>query len=651
MWNNNVANAHTQTIIPETRIKIWFRAPMVDSFWLLKLFLFVEAGFTAFLVTVLIAIRPYFRSQAFFCRWTWAWTAHAANLAVGLLLTCMHWEAPVLRSVALLISTILGLLYIPLLIAGAEAFRNSGRDARCAHCGTIAALASALAIYVASMLAGSGTHLAFQIRVIPREIAAAAALWYCAWIFFRSWRRTASNGSLLAMISCGGYGLGRLLYVLVPATGSALGLRWMAIDLLCQGGIAIAALVLLLEHESKAESAVRASEQRYRLLFEGNVAGVFRSGMDGTLVDCNEALCKLFGYDSREEFQRQNVRFLYVDPQERHAIQDSLLAGSQVVNQEVNFRRRDGSEMVALVTVTLVAGPTAAHEARSTSGNLELQGTVLDISEVRRLQEHLFQAQKMEAINRFAGGVAHDFNNLLMVITSYCEFLSEEVQEPEHRKHAAEALEACWQGAELTKQLLMFSRRQPISQQVLDLSAVVRDISGMLRRLLHSNIELQFELKGDLGRCKADATHIQQVLMNLSANARDAMPRGGRLLIRTSDAVIDTEQAARLAPMSPGDYVALTFSDSGTGIDPAIHGRVFEPFFTTKELGKGTGLGLSSVYGIVKQNNGFIFLESDLGQGSTFTIYLPRIPDAAAETTPALKTFRGDGLTSSSSIQ
>jgi len=426
----------------------------------------------------------------------------------------------------------------------------------------------------------------------------------------------------------------------------------MAIDLLCQGGIATATLLLLLEHETNAESAVRASEQRYRLLFEGNVAGVFRSRTDGTLVDCNEALCKLFGYGSREEFQRLNARFLYVDPQERQAIQDALLAGSQVVNQEVNFRRRDGSEMVALVTVTLVAGPATAGEPRSPKANLELQGTVLDISEVRRLQEHLFQSQKMEAINRFAGGVAHDFNNLLMVITSYCEFLSEEVQDPEHRKHAAEALEACWRGAELTKQLLMFSRRQPIAQQVLNLSAVVRDMSGMLRRLLDSKIDLQFDLKEDLGRCKADATHIQQVLMNLSANARDAMPHGGRLLIRTSDAAVDAGQAARLAPMPPGDYVALTFNDSGAGIDPAIHGRVFEPFFTTKEPGKGTGLGLSSVYGIVKQNNGFIFLDSDLGQGATFTIYLPRIPNAAAETTPGLNTFRGDGLTStSSSIQ
>jgi PAS domain S-box-containing protein len=635
---------------------------MVDSYSLLKLFLFVEAGFTAFLVMVLIATRPYFRSQSFFWRWMWAWTAHAANLAVTLSLTCLNWGGPLLRSVALLISVILGLLYIPLLIAGVEAFRNSGRDARCARCGTIAALASALAIYLASTLAGSNTSLALQIRTLPREIAAAAALWYCAWVFFRYRRRTASNGSLLAMLSCGGYGLGRLLYALLPAGGSALGLRWMAIDLLCQGGIAIATLLLLLEHEAQADSAVRTSEQRYQLLFERNLAGVFRSRLDGTLVDCNEALCNLFGYGSREEFQRLNTRFLYVDPQERHTIQTALLGGAQVVNQEVRFHRKDGSEMVALVTVTLVAGPAADEALSPGSGqavcpagvepNLELQGTVLDISEVRRLREHLFQAQKMEAINRFAGGVAHDFNNLLTVVTAYCELLSQEVEDPVQRKHAAEALEACWQGAELIKQLLIFSRRQPIAQQMLDLSAVVREMSGMLRRLLNENIELHFDLKEDLGRCKGDATHMRQILMNLAANARDAMPRGGRLRIQTSDAVVDPEQAARLAPMPAGDYVALTFSDSGTGIDPALQGRIFEPFFTTKELGKGTGLGLSSVYGIVKQNNGFIFLESELGAGATFTIYLPRVPYAVADGTPSLKSFRADGIApTSTSIQ
>ena len=619
---------------------------MISSFWSLKLFLLVEAAFTALLVTALIAIRPYFRSQAFFCRWMWAWTAHAANLAVALSLTGMEWGTPLLRSLALLVSVILGLLYIPLLIAGAEAFRNSGRDAKIARIGIDAALIAALAIYLASTLAGVGSNLAFEIRTIPKEIAASGALLYCAYVFFRSWRRTASSGSLLAMLSCGGYGLGRLLYALAAASGRSLGLRRMAIDLLCQGGIAIATLLLLLEHDAQAESAVRASEQRYRLLFERNLAGVFRSRIDGTLIDCNEALCKLFGYGSRDEFQRQNARFLYVNPEERQEIQGALLSGGQVINQEVHLRRRDGSQMIALVTVSLVAEPPAAA-VKPSEENQELQGTVLDVSELRRLQEHLFQAQKMEAIGNFAGAVAHDFNNLLMVIAAYCELLTESLPDPVQRQQGAEALNACWQGADLTKQLLMFSRKQPIAQQVLDLSAVVGEMSGMLRRLLVGSIDLQLDLKQELGRCKADATHVKQILMNLAANARDAMPHGGRLLIQTSDVTLDQEQAARLVPIAPGDYVALTFSDSGSGIDPAIRGRIFEPFFTTKELGKGTGLGLSSVYGIVKQNNGFIFVESEPGQGATFRIYLPRVSDMAVSTSPVLKNFRPDSTSPS----
>ncbi len=233
------------------------------------------------------------------------------------------------------------------------------------------------------------------------------------------------------------------------------------------------------------------------------------------------------------------------------------------------------------------------------------------------------------------------------MITAYCELLTESLSDPVQRQQGAEALNACWQGADLTKQLLMFSRKQPIAQQVLDLSAVVGEMSGMLRRLLVGSVDLQLDLKQELGRCKADATHVKQILMNLTANARDAMPHGGRLLIQTSDVTLDQEQAARLAPIAPGDYVALTCSDSGSGIDPAIRGRIFEPFFTTKELGKGTGLGLSSVYGIVKQNNGFIFVESEPGQGATFRIYLPRVSDMVAATSSVLKNFRPDSTSPS----
>jgi CheY-like chemotaxis protein len=212
-----------------------------------------------------------------------------------------------------------------------------------------------------------------------------------------------------------------------------------------------------------------------------------------------------------------------------------------------------------------------------------------------------------------------------MIITAYCELLAEGLSDAEQREQVESALKACWKASDLTKQLLAFSRRQPIAPQVLDMNHVVRELSGMLRRLINENIDLQIEVEESPVCCRADATHMQQVLMNLCSNARDAMPEGGRLLIRSSGLGVSARQAEKLVPLVAGDYVVLTVSDSGSGIDPAIRQRIFEPFFTTKGIGRGTGLGLSTVYGVVKQNEGFIFVESELGCGTTFKVYLPQV--------------------------
>ena len=588
----------------------------MSSLVLLKVLLFVEAGFTAFLVAVLIAIRPYFRSQTFFCRWMWAWTAHAAFLAVGLWPNGGGWGGPVLKSFFLLASGILGLLFVPLLVAGAEAFRHSGHDVKVARLGMVAALAGAVALCILSMLTGDA-RLSLWLRTVPREIAVCAALWYCTYVFYRSWRQSSSGGVLLAMLSCGCYGAVQTLFALLTARGGASGVRWVALDILFQGGIAIATLRLILEEQAVSASKVLDSEQRYRLLFERNLAGVFRSRLDGTLVDCNDALCKMTGYDSREELQRVGMLSLYVDPEERKSAMAALRAHGQLINNEVRWRRKDGTEIVTLANVALLSDVPAV-----------LEGTVLDVSEVRRLQGRLLQAEKMEAVGSLAGGVAHDFNNLLMIITAYCELLAEGLSDAEQREHVESALKACWKASDLTKQLLAFSRRQPIAPQVLDMNQVVGEMSGMLRRLINENIELQIEVEESPVCCRADATHVQQVLMNLSSNARDAMPEGGRLLIGSSGVSVSASQAEKLAPLVAGDYVVLTVSDSGSGIDPALRPRIFEPFFTTKEIGRGTGLGLSTVYGVVKQNQGFIFVESEMGCGTTFKVYLPRVQAA-----------------------
>jgi PAS domain S-box-containing protein len=604
---------------------------MMSSLVLLKVLLFVEAGFTGFLVAVLIAIRPYFRSQTFFCRWMWAWTAHAAFLAVGLWPDGGDWGSPVLKLVFLLASQILGMLFVPLLVAGAEAFRKSGHDTEVARLGTVAALAGALALYILSLVVNNA-QTANWIRTVPREVAVCSALWYCAYVFYRAWRKTDSGGVLLAMLSCGCYGAVQALFAIVSARGGAFGVRWVAMDILFQGGIAIATLLLVLEEQAVSAARVRDSEQRYRLLFECNLAGVFRSRLDGTLIDVNDAFCKMTGYDSREELQQAGMLSLYVDAEERNAAIAKLCAEGQLINHEVRWRRKDGTEIVTLANVALLSAAPPVME-----------GTVLDVSEVRRLQGQLVQAEKMEAVGSLAGGVAHDFNNLLMIITAYCELLAEGLTDVEQREQVESALKACWKASDLTRQLLAFSRRQPIAPQVLDMNQVVREMGGMLRRLINENIDLQIEVEDSPVCCRADATHMQQVLMNLGANARDAMPEGGRLRIRSSGARVPAEQAEKLTPMLAGDYVLLTVSDSGAGIDPAIRQRIFEPFFTTKGIGRGTGLGLSTVYGVVKQNQGFIFVDSEMGCGTTFQVYLPRVQAAVESVAPPRKETRSPG--------
>ena len=250
-----------------------------------------------------------------------------------------------------------------------------------------------------------------------------------------------------------------------------------------------------------------------------------------------------------------------------------------------------------------------------------------DISERRRLEEQLRQSQKMDAIGRLSGGVAHDFNNLLGVIIGYAEILQERISETDSmRAPVDQIIKAGNRASSLTKQLLAFSRQQVLEPKILLLNAVVADTDKMLRRLIGEDIELLTSLDPALGKIRADQGQIEQVIMNLVVNARDAMPEGGRLVIETSNFEIDDKFARRYAyPVLPGSYILLTVSDNGIGMDTATQQRIFEPFFTTKEKGKGTGLGLSLVYGVVKQSGGYIDVVSARGKGTTFNIYLPRV--------------------------
>jgi nitrogen-specific signal transduction histidine kinase len=254
-----------------------------------------------------------------------------------------------------------------------------------------------------------------------------------------------------------------------------------------------------------------------------------------------------------------------------------------------------------------------------------------DVSEQKRLREQLWQAQKMESVGRLAAGVAHDFNNILGIVLGYSELLLERANGDEKlRGFAREMHEAARRGATLTRQLLTFSRKQALTPEVLELNGVVADTAKMLQRLMGEDIELRLELGPEAGRVRVDASALDQVLMNLAANARDAMPEGGRVTVATSALTVEAEEGQRRG-LRPGGYVRLVMTDTGEGMDEPTQAQIFEPFFTTKEKGRGTGLGLATVYGIVQQSGGDIRVTSKPGEGASFEILLPRIEEKAAK--------------------
>jgi len=333
--------------------------------------------------------------------------------------------------------------------------------------------------------------------------------------------------------------------------------------------------------------------------------------------------------------------FDQVHPDDRYAAEQAVREATGVSHGrtvQYRMRHKDGSWHV------IESGASAILNAQ---GKIEKYVVVnRDVSEQRQLEEKFRQAQKMEAVGRLSGGVAHDFNNLLGVIIGYAEFLQESLA-PDNslRGSVDEILKAGKRAASLTRQLLAFSRQQVLDPKVLDLKVVLSDMDKMLRRLIGEDIELATTLGAGLGHLKADQGQLEQVLLNLVVNARDAMPQGGKLSINAENMVMDEAFIRRYPyPVQPGPYICLTVSDSGVGMDAETKARAFEPFFTTKEKGKGTGLGLSTVYGVVKQSGGYIDIYSTLGAGTTFKIYLPRVDEqvkAEARSGPAT-TFTGN---------
>ena len=367
----------------------------------------------------------------------------------------------------------------------------------------------------------------------------------------------------------------------------------------------------------RMEAEIRESEERYRLLFERNLAGVYRSTADGRLLECNRAYARMMGYASPAEAMAQPGPDFHPSAEARQAFLDTLRREGSLVSHESQVRRKDGTLLWIVENASLLRSDDDGEEI--------LLGTVFDMTERRRLEEQLLQSQKMEAVGRLAGGIAHDFNNLLTAVAGYSELLLRELPEGDPRRESAEEIrQAGNRAAALTQQLLAFSRRQVLEPRVLDLNAVIAGMEKMLRRVIGEDIELTTAPDPELWRAKADPGQIEQAILNLVVNARDAMPRGGRLTLETANVELDEKFAGRYASVQPGPHVMLAVSDTGIGMDADLQARLFEPFFTTKEHGKGTGLGLSTTYGIVKQSGGSIWVYSEPGHGTTFKIYLPR---------------------------
>ena len=369
-----------------------------------------------------------------------------------------------------------------------------------------------------------------------------------------------------------------------------------------------------------AQEGLRRSEINFRSLVTHAPYGVCRCDSNGILLDANPALVSMLGYEVGAELIGQNLANLYFDSQQWFSLADYLRTLQKFHGVAADWVRKDH----ATINVRL-----SGRAFRDNANTIFFELFAEDVTERRALEQQLRQAQKMEAVGRLAGGIAHDFNNLLMVISGYSEFLLERIgPEPSLRGPAQEIANAAGRATSLTRQLLAFSRKQMLAPKVVDLNGVVQENLKMLTRLIGEDIDLVMVPSSQVGAVKADPGQIEQVVMNLAVNARDAMPQGGKLTIETANVTLDANYARFHSPVKPGNYVMLAISDTGMGMDAETQTHIFEPFYTTKGL-KGTGLGLSTVYGIIKQSEGYIWVYSESGKGTTFKIYLPRV-DAAA---------------------
>jgi two-component system cell cycle sensor histidine kinase/response regulator CckA len=386
----------------------------------------------------------------------------------------------------------------------------------------------------------------------------------------------------------------------------------------------------------EAETGLRKSEEQYRALFEHSPISKFLCDKDSLrFLAVNDAAIRSYGY-SRNEFLRMTLKDI-LPPEDVQGAVASIRMSEEGMTKPVSrkHRKKDGSLIDVEISVhSFIVG-----------GKSTMLTVALDVTERNRMEGQLRQAQKMEAIGCLAGGVAHDFNNLLSIILSYSDMLASSLKSGDPmRDDLEEILGAGKRAADLTRQLLAFSRKQILQPKILDLNVAIGGVAKMLRRLVGTDVELTVVSGIGLGKVKVDPGQVEQVLMNLVVNARDAMPSGGKLTIETANVDLDSSCAAPHVSVKPGKYVMLAVTDTGSGMDAETRERIFEPFFTTKEKGKGTGLGLSTVFGIVQQSEGSVWVYSEPGEGTTIKVYLPQTDggcEVSIEAAPVIRTRRG----------
>ncbi len=369
------------------------------------------------------------------------------------------------------------------------------------------------------------------------------------------------------------------------------------------------------------EERLRESEERFRRLFNEGISGNFVADAEGRITEANPAFMRLVG---ASDGHPPSLGSLFRDAAAWESFRAGLFSARRLELVELPLRSVDGREILVLANAAAVAGPDGAATG--------MQGELTDTTERRRLEERLLQAQKMEAIGRLAGGVAHDFNNILTAVLGYANLLGEELPDLGEARDDLEGIrKAAGRASNLTRQLLAFSRRQQASPRVVDLNGLVQDTERMLARLLSEAVSLSLDLAASPSAIYADPVQVEQILLNLAVNAKDAMPDGGSIRITTRTESLAAPRTVGLDTLAPGGYAVLAMGDTGVGIPPAIIDRIFEPFFTTKPKDRGTGLGLSTVYGIAKQTGGAVEVESKPGEGARFSVWLPLAPGIEAE--------------------